>query len=71
MFIYGICGVGLMLLIGYTGLAILGHAAFLGIGAYAHTYFLQHGVPWVASVAIWPRCSRPRAASRSACRPSA
>jgi branched-chain amino acid transport system permease protein len=52
VFIYGICGVSLMVLVGYTGLVSLGHAAFLGIGAYAHAYLLQHGVPWVASVAI-------------------
>src|SRR5262245_61012023 len=51
-FIYGICGVSLMVLVGYTGLLSLGHAAFLGIGAYAHAFFLQHGVPWVASVAL-------------------
>ena len=50
VFIYGICGVSLMVLVGYTGLLSLGHAAFLGIGAYAHAYFLQQGVPWVASV---------------------
>ena len=43
VFIYGICGVSLMVLVGYTGLLSLGHAAFLGIGAYAHAYFLQHG----------------------------
>ena len=29
-----------MVLAGYTGLVSLGHAAFLGIGAYAHVYFL-------------------------------
>ena len=29
-------GVSLMVLVGYTGLVSLGHAAFLGIGAYAH-----------------------------------
>src|SRR5215467_16372264 len=52
VFIYGICGVSLMVLVGYTGLLSLGHAAFLGIGAYAHAFFLQHGVPWVASVAL-------------------
>ena len=39
VFIYGICGVSLMVLAGYTGLVTLGHAAFLGIGAYAHAYF--------------------------------
>src|SRR5918995_3027409 len=52
VFIYGVCGVSLMALVGYTGLVSLGHAAFLGIGAYAHAYFLQHGVPWVVSVAL-------------------
>ena len=52
VFIYGICGVSLMVLVGYTGLLSLGHAAFLGIGAYAHAYFLQHGVPWLACVAL-------------------
>jgi branched-chain amino acid transport system permease protein len=52
VFIYGICGVSLMVLVGYTGLVSLGHAAFLGIGAYAHAYFLQHGMPWVPSVVL-------------------
>jgi branched-chain amino acid transport system permease protein len=52
VFIYGICGVSLMVLVGYTGLISLGHAAFLGIGAYTHAYLLQHGLPWAASVAI-------------------
>jgi branched-chain amino acid transport system permease protein len=51
MLIYGLCGVSLMVLVGYTGLVSLGHAAFLGIGAYAHVYFSQDmGLPWVASV---------------------
>jgi len=52
VFIYAICGVSLMVLVGYTGLVSLGHAAFLGIGAYAHAYFLQHGIPWVVSVVL-------------------
>jgi len=52
VFIYGICGVSLMVLVGYTGLVSLGHAAFLGIGAYAHAYFLQHSIPWVSSVVL-------------------
>jgi ABC-type branched-subunit amino acid transport system ATPase component/ABC-type branched-subunit amino acid transport system permease subunit len=53
VFIYGVCGVSLMVLAGYTGLVSLGHAAFLGIGAYAHVYFLQDlGLPWVVSVAL-------------------
>ena len=32
--IYAIAGLGLMLLAGFTGLFSLGHAAFLGVGAY-------------------------------------
>jgi branched-chain amino acid transport system permease protein len=46
VFIYAIAGIGLMLLVGYTGLVSLGHAAFLAIGAYAHTWFLMHGWPF-------------------------
>lgn len=52
VFIYAICGVSLMVLVGYTGLVSLGHAAFLGIGAYAHAFFLKHGVPWIPSVVL-------------------
>src|SRR5471030_2616766 len=52
VFIYGLCGVSLMTLVGYTGLVSLGHAAFLGIGAYAHAYFLQRGIPWIGSVVL-------------------
>ena len=35
VYIFAIAGVGLMLLVGYTGLISLGHAAFLGIKAFA------------------------------------
>src|SRR5437016_2829645 len=52
VFIYAVCGVSLMVLVGYTGLVSLGHAAFLGIGAYAHAYFIQHGVPWIVAIAL-------------------
>jgi len=45
VFIYAIAGIGLMLLVGYTGLVSLGHAAFLAIGAYSHTWFISHGWP--------------------------
>ncbi len=51
--IYGLCGLSLMVLTGYTGLVSLGHAAFLGIGAYAHVYLSQDlGMPWIVSVAL-------------------
>jgi branched-chain amino acid transport system permease protein len=52
VFIYALCGLSLMVLVGYTGLVSLGHAAFLGIGAYAHTYFLENGIPWIPSVVL-------------------
>ena len=52
VFIYGICGVSLMVLVGYTGLVSLGHAAFLGIGAYAHAFFIMHGAPWIVAVVL-------------------
>jgi branched-chain amino acid transport system permease protein len=52
VFIYGICGVSLMVLVGYTGLVSLGHAAFLGIGAYAHAYFIMHGMPWIVAMVL-------------------
>ena len=44
--IFGLCALSLMVLAGYTGLVSLGHAAFLGIGAYAHVYLSQDlGLP--------------------------
>src|SRR5205814_4898348 len=53
VFIYGLCGLSVMVLAGYTGLISLGHAAFLGIGAYAHVHFIHDlGLPWVVSVAL-------------------
>ena len=45
VFIYAVAGIGVMLLVGYTGLVSLGHAAFLAIGAYAHAILMQHGWP--------------------------
>ncbi|MBM4219437.1 MAG: branched-chain amino acid ABC transporter permease [Gammaproteobacteria bacterium] len=50
LFIYAIAGVGLMLLVGYTGLVSLGHAAFLAIGAYVHAWLLGQGVPWLVAI---------------------
>ena len=44
--ILSIAGIGLMILSGYTGLASLGHAAFLGVGAYTHAFLLTNGIPF-------------------------
>ena len=53
VFIYGLCGLSLMVLAGYTGLVSLGHAAFLGIGAYTHVYAVHDlGLPWIVGVAL-------------------
>ena len=52
VFIFAIAGVGMMLLAGYTGLISLGHAAFLGIGAYTNSILLAHGVPFLISLPV-------------------
>src|SRR5215208_6506790 len=49
--IYGIVGLGLMLLAGFTGLFSLGHAAFLGVGAYTQAVLTGHGVPFPIALA--------------------
>jgi branched-chain amino acid transport system permease protein len=48
--IYTIVGLGLMLLIGFTGQMSLGHAAFLAIGAYTETILQAKGVPFYLSL---------------------
>jgi branched-chain amino acid transport system permease protein len=45
--IYSIVGLGLMLLSGFTGQFSLGHAAFLGVGAYTQAALTHAGVPFV------------------------
>ena len=44
--IYSLAGLGLMLLAGYTGLFSLGHAAFLGVGAYTQAVLTNAGLPF-------------------------
>lgn len=48
--IYSIVGLGLMLLVGFTGQISLGHAAFLAIGAYTEALLQARGVPFVVSL---------------------
>ena len=61
--IYGIVGLGLMLLAGFTGLFSIGHAAFLGVGAYTQAVLTDMGVPFplallaAASSSACPRCA--------------
>ncbi len=49
--IYGVIGLGLMLLAGYTGQFSLGHAAFVGVGAYAQGALTNAGWPFPLALA--------------------
>jgi branched-chain amino acid transport system permease protein len=48
--IYSIVGLGLMLLVGFTGQVSLGHAAFLAVGAYTEALLQARGVPVFVSL---------------------
>ena len=50
--IYSIVGLGLMLLAGFTGLFSMGHAAFLGVGAYTEAVLAAKGWPFPVSLAM-------------------
>ncbi|MFT5699417.1 MAG: branched-chain amino acid transport system permease protein [Desulforhopalus sp.] len=51
--IYALAAVSLDLLIGFGGLVSLGHAAYLGIGAYVVAIFYQHGIE-AEPLISWP-----------------
>ena len=48
--IYSIVGLGMMLLVGFTGQISLGHAAFLAVGAYTEALLQAKGVPFFISL---------------------
>ncbi len=50
--IYAIAGLGLMLLAGFTGQFSIGHAAFLGVGAYTQGVFTNMGLPFPFALAL-------------------
>jgi len=50
--IYSIVGLGLMLLVGFTGQISLGHAAFLAVGAYTEALLQAQGVPFFVSLPV-------------------
>ena len=50
--IYSIIGLGLMLLAGYTGQVSIGHAAFLGVGAYTQAFLTNAGWPFPLALAV-------------------
>ena len=51
VFIYSIVAVALMLLVGFTGQFSLGHAAFMGVGAYTEAWLVARGWPFPLSMA--------------------
>jgi branched-subunit amino acid ABC-type transport system permease component len=51
--IYSIVGLGLMLLAGFTGLFSIGHAAFLGVGAYTQAVLTNMGCAVSAGAGGW------------------
>ena len=51
--VYGIIAISMNVLVGYAGQASLGHAAFLGVGAFASGYALTElGMPFGAALAV-------------------
>ena len=49
--IYSVVGLGLMVLAGFTGLFSIGHAAFLGVGAYTQAVLTGMGWPFPLALA--------------------
>ncbi len=59
---------GLNIMMGYTGLLSLGHAAFLGVGAYTVALAQIHlGLPFWLAIPLGRRVAPPSSASASAC----
>jgi branched-chain amino acid transport system permease protein len=53
MLVWAIAGMGLMLLVGHTGQASLGHAAFLAVGAYVNVLLqVKLGLPFLLSLPL-------------------
>ena len=52
LLIFGLLAMSLDVLAGYTGLVSLGHASFLGVGAYGVAYGLSHGLEPTPAIAL-------------------
>lgn len=50
--IYAVVAIGLMLLAGFTGQFSIGHAAFMGVGAYTEAWLAAKGWPFPLSMAV-------------------
>jgi branched-chain amino acid transport system permease protein len=51
-FVFSLVAVALMVLVGLTGQVSLGHAGFLAAGAYATSYLVAQGWPFLAGLAV-------------------
>lgn len=49
VYIWAIAGIGMMVLLGYSGQVSIGHAAFLAMGAYGEALLVKAGVPFPLS----------------------
>jgi len=47
VFIYAICGISLMVLVGYTGPGLAGTRGVPRHRRLRHAFFLKHGMPWI------------------------
>ncbi len=52
IFIYGVVGLGLMLLAGFTGQMSIGHAAFMAVGAYTEGILAARGLPFPLTLLV-------------------
>ena len=50
--VYSLVGMGMMILLGYTGQLSLGHAAFFGLGAFVQAYFVNRGWPLLGAFSL-------------------
>jgi branched-chain amino acid transport system permease protein len=50
--VYALAGLGLMVVIGFSGQVSFGHAALLGIGAYGHAILISHGVSFAVALPL-------------------
>ena len=62
--IYSIAGLGLMLLAGFTGQFSIGHAAFLGVGAYTHAVLTNMGFPFPIALVLAATLAAARSSPR-------
>ena len=59
MLIWAIAGMGLMLLVGHSGQASLGHAAFMAVGAYSNVILQEYLIGIMSPLETGKVCSVP------------